>query len=56
MTPLSWATICGHELVVEQLLYQQDVNPGRPGNQGRTPLSRATGKWREAIVNLLLGR
>jgi ankyrin repeat protein len=45
-TPLSWASLCGHEAVVKLLL---DKN-------GRTPLSWAAEKTHEAVVKLLLDK
>ena len=37
-TPLSNATLSGHEGVVELLLAQEDVNPDRLDNNGRGPI------------------
>ena len=55
-TPLLWAAMSGHEVVVKLLLGCEDVDPDRPDKAGRTPLSRAAGNGHEAVVKLLLGQ
>ena len=39
---------------MELLLAQQDVNPGKPDNRGRTPLSLAAGGGHAGVVKMLL--
>jgi len=41
---------------VKLLLGREDVNPDRPDNRGRTPLSWAAGNGHGGVVKLLLGR
>jgi len=55
-TPLLWAAMNGHEVVVKLLLGRKEVNPDRPDNDRRTPISWAAGNGHEAVVRLLLGR
>ena len=52
-TPLSWAAITGHELLVKQLLDQEDVNPTAPDKNGHIPLWYASRKEHEGVVSLL---
>jgi ankyrin repeat protein len=51
-TPLSWATLNGHEVVVE-LLLEKGAEPDSRDKWGRTPLSWATENRHEAVVKLL---
>ena len=44
----------GHESVVKQFLDREDVNPDKPDNEGRTPLSWAASQGHEHVVKLLL--
>jgi len=46
----------GHEAVVKLLLAREDVNPDRPDDFGRTPISLAAERGHEAVVKLLLER
>ena len=54
-TPLSYATMSGHEGVVKVLLRCEEVNSDNPDTDGRTPLSYAAGDGHAAVVNILLG-
>ena len=57
ITPLIWATICGHERVAKLLLERPTVNLDKPdGCFRRTALSWAARMGHEGIVRLLLGR
>ena len=42
--------------MVKLLLGREDVNPDRPDDVARTPISWAAGNGHEEVVNLLLGR
>jgi len=53
-TPLTWAARSGHEEVVKVLLGRGEVDPDKPDNDGRTPLSIAV--MNEGVVKILLGR
>ena len=53
-TPLSWATMNGHDGVVKLLLGRRDVSSDRPDNCGRTPLLWASQNGRDGVVKLLL--
>ncbi|PGH26886.1 hypothetical protein AJ80_01468 [Polytolypa hystricis UAMH7299] len=54
-TPLSWATLCGHNAVVELLLGQEGLNINTKDKYaGRTPLFLATEFRHGTIVKLLL--
>jgi len=55
-TPLLWAAMNGHEVVVELLLGWKEADPSRPGGGRRTPISWAAGNGHAAVVWLLLGR
>ena len=55
-TPLIWAGRNGHEGVVEILLGRIEVNPDKPGDDGRTQLWWAAYKGHEGVVKMLLGR
>ena len=47
LTPLAWAARNGHEGVVRVLLSRDDIDPGKPGEDGQTPLCLAAHKGRE---------
>ena len=53
-TPLVWATLKGHERVVEVLLKRGDVGPDKPGRFSQTPLWCATVNGYEGVVKMLL--
>ena len=53
-TPLAWAAVNGHEVVVETLLQQGNVDPNCPDKRGQTPLVCAAGNGHEEVVKLLL--
>ncbi|KAH8728934.1 ankyrin repeat-containing domain protein [Phaeosphaeriaceae sp. PMI808] len=53
-TPLSWATIRGHEAVVKLLVDTSKVDVDSKDNDGRTPLSLAAESGYEAVVKLLV--
>ena len=56
ITPLIWASICGHEEVVRSLLREKNIQPNRWDTyDGRTALSWAAGCGHEGVVRLLLG-
>jgi len=55
-TPLVWAARNGHEQVVEILLKQGDISPGKRGRNGETPLWWAAFNGQEGMANLLLER
>jgi len=46
----------GHERVVKLLLQQEGVDPNRLDKHGGTPLSYATGRGHEGVVELLQAR
>ena len=54
-TPLSRATVGGHELV-KKLLDRGDVSPDRSDNNRYTALSQAADSEREQVAKQLLGR
>jgi len=47
-----WASYHGHEGVVRLLLERDDVNPGKPDNDGRTPLWGASCVGNEGAVSV----
>ena len=57
ITPLIWATVCGHEEVVKLLLERQTINPDKPDTRYHlTALSWAARLGHEGVVRLLLER
>ena len=56
MIPLSWAAGNGHEAIVKILLYRDDIDPNKLGEEGRTPLFLAACNGHEGVVKILLGR
>ena len=42
--------------MLKTLLAREEVNPNKPDNTGRTPLSHAAGNENEYVVKLLLGQ
>ena len=52
-TPLSYTARGGYEGVVKILLEREEVDPGRPDNDGKTPLSFATGNRCYRVADLL---
>ena len=55
ITPLIWASICGHEDMVRSLLREKNIQPDqRDTNYGRTALSWAARRGHEGVVRSLL--
>ena len=52
-TPLGWAAGNGHEAVVRILLGRDDVDPNKPDNKGRTPLTYAAENDYPGVIALL---
>ena len=53
-TPLSYAAIMGHKIIVRLLLAQDNVKVDFKDYRNRTPLSYAAGNGHRTIVKLLL--
>ena len=53
-TLMHWAASGGHEVVVNWLLSEKNVNPDSKDSYDMTPLSYAVSEGHEAVVNLLL--
>ena len=55
-TLLAWAARNGHEEVMEILLGREGVDPDKPDNYCRKPLSHAANRGHEEVVKVLPGR